>query len=100
MNKTIFVETLGNSPQVKVLDFLIENQRCGWSLVEIKNETKTGYATLKYLLPKMLKRKLVIITKKIGKINLYKINVENKAVKHLMAFDWQMIKDDILKGEK
>ena len=58
--KSIFVETLGNSPQVKVLDFLIENQGCSWSLTEIKDETKTGYATLKYLLPKMLKKKLVV----------------------------------------
>ncbi len=95
MNKTIFVETLGDSPQVKVLDFLIENIRCGWSLTEIKNETKTGYATLKYLLPKMLKKKLVIVDKKVGKAKLYKINLENKAIKHLIAFDWSLIKQDI-----
>ena len=95
MNKTIFVETLGDSPQVKVLDFLIENERCGWTLVEIRDETKTGYATLKYLLPKMLKKKLVVIEKKVGKSNLYRINLKNKAVKHLMAFDWDLVKQSI-----
>ncbi len=97
--KTIFVETLGNSPQIKVLDFLICFREFDYPLTELSKNTKVSYSTLKYLLPKMLKRKLVIITKKVGKANLYKINVENNAVRHLMAFDWQMIKDDILKGK-
>ncbi len=97
--KTIFVETLGDSPQVKVLDFLIGFFAFDYSLIELSKNTKVSYSTLKYLLPKMLKRKLVIITKKVGKANLYKINVENRAVKHLMAFDWQMIKDDVLKNK-
>ncbi|MCK4239690.1 MAG: hypothetical protein KAX33_11240 [Candidatus Lokiarchaeota archaeon] len=95
MHKTIFRETLGDSPQVKVLDFLIDNHRCGWTLVEIKKETKTGYATLKYLLPKMLKKKLVVIEKKVGKSKLYKINLENEAIKHLMAFDWILVKQSV-----
>ena len=99
MHNTIFRETLGDSPQVKVLDFLIENERCGWTLIEIKDETKTGYATLKYLLPKMLKKNLVIIEKKVGKSNLYRINLENKAIKHLIAFDWSLVKQSIGMGE-
>lgn len=93
--KTTFVKTLGGSPQVKVLDFLIANHFHSFSLVEIKDETKTGYATLKYLLPKMLKEKLVVIEKKVGKVNLYKLNLKNKAIKHLMAFDWTLTKQSL-----
>ena len=93
--KTIFVETLGNSPQIKVLDFLISFQSFNYSLTEISKNTKVSYATLKYLLPKMLKKKLVVIEKKVGKANLYKINLNNKAVKYLVAFDWSLVKQNI-----
>ena len=95
MSKTIFVETLGDSPQIKVLDFLISFHAFDYSLTEIFKNTKVSYATLKYLLPKMLKKKLVIITKKVGKANLYKLNLNNKAIKHLMAFDWSLVKQEI-----
>lgn len=87
--KTTFQKTLGDSPQIKVLDFLIENERDSWSLIEIKEGTKTGYATLKYLLPKMLKNKLVVIDKRVGKTNLYKINLENKSILHLKVWNWK-----------
>jgi predicted transcriptional regulator len=91
--KSIFVETLGNSPQVKVLDCLIGGHMFSWTLMDIKNSTEVSYATLKYLLPKMLKNKLVVIEKKVGKAKLYKLNLENKAIKHLMAFDWNLARE-------
>jgi len=93
--KSIFVETLGNSPQIKVLDCLISGQAFSWTLMEIKNNVKVGYATLKYLLPKMLKKKLVIVDKKVGKAKLYKLNLKNPAIKHLIAFDWTLVKQEI-----
>lgn len=95
--KTIFQETLGDAPQVKILNFLIENERTSWSLIEIKDNTNTGYATLKYMLPKMLKKNLVIIDKKVGKTNLYKINLDNEAIKHLKEFDWNITKKEVMK---
>ena len=90
--KTMFVRVLVESPQIKILDFLIENLRESWTLVEIRDNTKTGYATLKYLLPKMLKDNLVVISKKVSKSNLYKINKDNPAIKHLIQFDWELVK--------
>ena len=95
MIKSIFVETLGNSPQIKVLDCLIGGHMFSWTLMDIKDSTGVSYATLKYLLPKMLEKKLVVIDKKVGKAKLYKINLKNPAIKHLMAFDWSLIKQSI-----
>ena len=95
MKQSAFVNTLGKTPQIKVLDFLMDNVLSSYTLFEIKNETDTGYATLKYLLPKMLKDKLVIIDKKVSKANLYKLNTENKAIQHLMAFDWALVTQSI-----
>jgi len=92
MRKTFFVDTLGNYPRIKILDFLMENSYESWTLVEIMKNSKVGYATLKYTMPLLLKKKIVLIDKKVGKAKLYKINTKNEAIRHLMAFDWALIK--------
>lgn len=88
----------GNSPNVKVVDFFLENSLFSFTLMEIHKDTKAGYATVKYLLPKLLKNKIVIIDKKVGKANLYKLNSSHKMIKHLLAFDTMLIMG--LSGEK
>jgi len=84
---------MGNSPQVKVIDFFIDNMRTSWSLVEIKNNTNTGYSTLKLLLPRLVKQRIVKVDKKLGKIKFYTLNMKNPAVKRLVQFDWALVTD-------
>ena len=38
--------------------------------------------------------------KKVGKANLYQINLKNKPVQHLMAFDWNLVKQVVNKEIK
>lgn len=97
--KTLFRELLGDSPQVKVIDFFIDNYLInnGWSLVEIKKETSTGYSTLKKLVPKLVKKKILVVDKKIGHIKLYKLNLKSEAVKKLISLDWQLVKQEVEK---
>ena len=79
-SQTSFLLVLGSSPINRVLDFLIENDRENWSMYEISKNAGVGYSTLKILLPEMEKRKLLIIKKRIGRIKLYTINVQNPIV--------------------
>ena len=53
--ETFFIKVMGKSPNNKVLNFLIENDRESWSMNEISEQGNIGYSTLKLLLPKMLK---------------------------------------------
>ena len=71
---------MGNSPTNRVLDFLIENDRTSWTMMEIFKNEKIGYATLKYLIPEMIKNELIIIDNQVGKAKLLKINKENSIV--------------------
>lgn len=88
--KTVLREFFGDSPQVKVLDFFMENAviNNGWSIVEIQKKTNTGYSTLKILLPKLVKKKILKIQKKLGKIKFYQLNKENIIVEKMIEFDW------------
>lgn len=74
---------LGDSPRIKVLYFLMRNKEKSFSLVEIRDKAKVGYSTLKQLMPKILKEKLVLIDRIICKSNLYKINMEHNLIQTL-----------------
>ena len=81
--KTNFLEIIGDSPTTRVIDFLIENDRDSWTLIEIKNNAGIGYSTLKILMPKLLEYDLLEIKKIVGKSKLYTINKNNEIVRKL-----------------
>jgi len=83
--KTNFVQIMGDSPINRVLDFLIENDRESWTMVEIRDNANVGYSTLKIILPKMLKNDLIFIKKSVGKSKLYMINKENQVIKRVYS---------------
>lgn len=89
-SKTNFLIALGSSPINKVLDFLIENRRGSWTMVEISKNARVGYSTLKIVMPNLLKNGLVKINKKVGKSNLFVINDENPTVEKLEDFRKQI----------
>jgi len=100
IEQTNFLEIAGNSPNTRLMDFLIENDRDSWTLVEIKNQAGVGYSTLKELMPKLLEKEIVMITKKVGKSNLFRINKDNPIVKRFYALYDTINKEDCKKLQK
>ena len=82
--KTIFRETLGDSPVIRVLDFLIEGRGLDYSLSDIAENSSIGWTTLHRIWDKMLKSGIVKPTREIGRAKLFKLNEENLAVKDLI----------------
>ena len=83
---TIFRETLGDAPVIRVLDFLIEGRGIDYSLSDIAENSDIGWTTLHRIWDKMLKSGLVVPTREIGRAKLFKLNEENPAVKELIKF--------------
>lgn len=81
-----FVELLGSSPRVKVINHLLENDQRDYTLTEIANTTGVGWATLHRMLPALLDLGLLKNTRSIGRAKLYTINKENTLVKALIEF--------------
>ncbi len=81
---TIFKEALGNSPVIKVLDFLIEGRGLDYSLTDIAENSNIGWTTLHRIWDKLLRLEIVIPTREIGRAKLFKLNEDNKAVKELI----------------
>lgn len=81
---TSFTEVMGDNAYIRILDFLIENERDSWTLKEINEGSELGYSTIKKIMPKLLQNELVKIAKTVGKSNLYEVNKENKMTKMLI----------------
>ena len=91
-NETAFVEIFGNTPIMKVLDFLITFQLFDYPLTEIAKNSGVGYSTLQTFWDKLVRNKIVIKTRRVGKSDLYKLNTKNPSVKQLIKLDWNFIK--------
>lgn len=91
-NETIFVEVFGGNPITRVLDFLITFQLFDYPLTEIAKNSGVSYSTLQTFWDKLVRNKIVIKTRRVGKSDLFKLNTKNPAVQQLIKLDWNLIK--------
>ncbi len=98
MNETnAFLDVIGYSPQAKILDVLITGSGLEYSATGIIRASEIARASFYKVFPQMLKKQLIIATKKIGNIQLYKINQKNPSVQFLMQLYKQALKDVLQK---
>ena len=92
-NASLITEFFGNTPVVKIVSFLLENDIWDYSLKDICKGADVSWGTLH-----KIKNSLVKGTRKIGRAKLYRINEKNLIVKALatiqlaLAFPKQEIK--------
>lgn len=82
---TIFREALGDTPVIRVLEFLIEGRELDYSLTDIAENSNIGWTTLHRIWDSLVKLEIVKPTRQIGRAKLFKLNEENLAVKHLIS---------------
>ena len=69
---TIFRAALGDSPVIRVLDFLIEGRGLDYSLTDITENANIGWTTLHRIWDRLLRLKIVVPTREIGRAKLFK----------------------------
>lgn len=82
--KSQFVKMFGGYPLILVLDFLMEDYLFDFNQAEIARSAGISVNTLKLFFDKLVKEGLVVKTRKVGKSQMYKINLDNEVVKLLM----------------
>jgi len=87
LRKSSLVELFQNNPRIRVIDFLIENEIFDYSKKDIAKYSDISWNTLERFFNHLVKRGLVIRTRKVGKSDMYKINLENPIVKKLIEMD-------------
>lgn len=93
--KSLFIENMGDSPQIRVLDFLLTEREIDFSITDLAKNSKIGRATLYRIWKDLIKNKLIVKTREIGRAKLYKLNAENPFIKHLIKLDDDLILNDL-----
>ena len=93
--KTTFLQIFGDSPILRVLDFLIVNEDFDYSMTDIATQSGVGYSTLKLFWNKLEESKIVKQTRVVGKAKMYRLNSDNLVVKKFRDFYWETTKQAV-----
>jgi len=77
------------------LDFLIDNYNFDFPMTEIARESNVSYNSLKVFFPFLINSRVIVKSRRIGKSDYYKLNLENQFVKNLMKLDWSLVEGSI-----
>lgn len=87
-SRSIFLQTFGDTPINRVLDFLVVYEDFDYPMIEIAKKAGVGYATLKLFWNELIKRKIVVQTRTVGKAKLFKLNASNPVVQQFKKLYW------------
>jgi len=82
--KTLFIKFIGDTPYVRILDFLITGREFDYTLTDMANKAGISWTTLNRVFPEFIKNRIVKETRAIGRARLYKLNLENEIVKRMV----------------
>ena len=90
---------MGDSPVVRVLDYLLTERELDFSITDIAENAGIGRATLYRIFDKLIKNKMIVFTREVGKAKLYKLNSKDLRIKKLIELD-NMLALEELKGKE
>lgn len=95
--KSLFIEFMGDSPTVRVLDYLLTERDLDFSITDMAKNAGIGRTTLYRIWDDLIKNKIIVPTRVIGKAKLYKLNKDNIKIKKLMEIDDTLMLEDLKK---
>jgi len=99
-NKTVFLKIFGDSPILRVLDFLTVNEEFDYSMTDIASLSNVGYSTLKLFWNTLEDSRIIANTRIVGKAKMYKLDLSNPIVKKFREFYWETTKQAVHAGNE
>ncbi len=97
--QSIFLDYVGDTPRMRVLQYFIEGREFDYMLTDLLN-AQVSWGTLNTLIPVLAKREVIIKTRKIGRATLYKINQESFVAQQLIKLYDHLILEALTHREK
>jgi len=85
MDKSVFRMAFGDSPIIKLIDFLIDSPEFDFSMTEISKETGISWITLNKLFPVFEKLGIIMETRQIGRARMYMINKNSPITRYWIS---------------
>jgi len=97
---TIFIQTFGDYPLIRILNFLIYSRDFDYPITEIAKNAEVNFQTLKKLWPELEQKKFIITTRTLAGNTLYKINTANPIIQKIIelnnALCWEQATQPLL----
>lgn len=87
---------------VRILNFLILGKDFDYSMTDIAEGSNAGWTSFTRAWKELEKRKVVVLTRAIGRAKLFKLNTQDPTVQKLVMLHWEIIKaeTDKMLGKK
>jgi hypothetical protein len=95
--QSLFIEFMGDSPTVRVFDYLMTERDLDFSITDMAKNARIGRATLYRIWDNLIQYRIILPTRKIGKAKLFRLNVEDPKIKKLIEIDDMLLKEDLRK---
>lgn len=96
-NESLFIEFMGDSPTVRILDYLLTERELDFCITDLAENAGIGRATLYRVWSSLLENKIVVPTREIGKAKLFKLNSKTPKIKKLIELYDMLILEDLRK---
>src|SRR3989338_8563159 len=93
--KSLFIEFMGDSPMIRVLDYLLTERELDFSITDMAENSRIGRATLYRIWDNLIKNSIIIHTRKIGKAKLFRLNTSNTKIKKLIEIYDMLILEEL-----
>ena len=90
--ETILTHMLGASPKIRLVELLLVGRDFDYCISDLAEHAGVGRTTIYRMLDGMIKSKFITPTRKIGRIQLYKLNKDNSDVKLLIKMFDELLK--------
>lgn len=90
-NESVLIEYFGDTPILRVIDFLLENRLFDYSKKQMIEETGLAKATFYKYWDRLVELEIVKATRSFGKTKLYKLNEQNPVVKKIKEVELALI---------
>lgn len=90
-DESVLLEYLGDTPLLRIIDFLLENRLFDYSKKQIIDGTGLAKATFYKYWDRLLELGIVKATRSFGKTKLYKINEQSQVVKEIKKLELALI---------
>lgn len=88
---SVLIEYFGDTPIIRIIDFLLENRLFDYSKKQIIEETGMSKATFYKYWDRVVEMELVKPTRSFGKTTLYKLNEANPVVDKIKELEMALI---------
>lgn len=87
MPKSVLVETFGDSPTVRVMDFFLTYTSFDYTKTQVAREVSISRLTIEPIWARLIKDAFLTRSRQIGRAELCRLNKANPKVRALLDFD-------------